>query len=141
MVRSNGRDSLTLEGTVIGRYLLGVDPPEILIDRYRRANESLFGDPVPDEDRIVLDFVHAHPWSLSLLDSGLGLVRPRSRLRKKMVVMLAILETTPRFAADFEPCAAGRVGTIARLIGHAAVAAARVVAGLVLYGAFVRWRR
>jgi hypothetical protein len=127
------REALTAEARRIGRYFLGEDPPEDLVDRYREASLVLFpGTPDP-ADGGVLDFVHRHPWSLPLLESALGLLRPQALLRRKTVVMMAVLETDPRFADRFEAHCPGRAGAIVRLSGLGLSSAVKIVGGLLLY--------
>ena len=94
-------DVLDLEAQAFGRYLVGRTPPAELVARYRAANETLFTDPVSAEDAAIVAFACRHPWSVGPLDAVSGLFRPGSALRNKVLVMAAILETTPAFADDF----------------------------------------
>jgi hypothetical protein len=125
---------LAAEGRLIGRYLVGVDPAPELIERYCRANEVLFTDAPSPADRSILHFLEKHPRSLSLLEAAAGLVQPASRLRRKIIVMMAILETAPEHAGHFEFAGGGTIASVARLAGLGAVASVKVVAGLIVYG-------
>jgi hypothetical protein len=87
------------EARLFGRYLIGRDPDEAIIERYCQANRVLFAS---DEDDAVLAFARSHPWSLAMLDAGAGLTGGDSVLRKKLLVMTAIVETTAQLVDRFE---------------------------------------
>ena len=80
------------EAIVFGRYLLGSEPEAALVERFCRANETLFAD---ERDDALVAFARQHPWSIAMLDAAAGLAEPGSLLRKKLLVMTAIIETTP----------------------------------------------
>ncbi len=134
------QETLATEGRHIARYLMGCDPPEQLVERYAAANAVLFVAAPDPVDQRVLRFVRTHPWSLALLESALGLLRPHSLLRRKIVVMMAILETTPRFAEQFDPRSVGPWRSAIRVLALGLLSMAKIAAGVPLY-AFVRaWR-
>jgi hypothetical protein len=100
---------LRKEAEVFGRYLVGERPSAALVERYRAA-----------------------PWSVSLLDAAAGLTDGGSLLRKKLLVMTAIVETTPELVTKTEPRAVG-LPTIALRVGVAGVRTVfEVAAGLAL---------
>ncbi len=112
---------------MFGRYLIGNEPGEALVERYCRANTELFVGEATAEDEAVLAFARRHPWSIPMLDAGSGLWGGESLLRKKLLVMTAIVETTRELAGRFEqrgigiPRLALRLGvTGARTAFHAA---------------------
>ncbi|MBI2300044.1 MAG: lipopolysaccharide biosynthesis protein [Armatimonadetes bacterium] len=94
---------LRQEAACYARYLLGVTPPPEMVDRYVAANAVLFAAPPSPADAAVLAFATRHPIALPWLDAAAAVLRPRSRLRRKLVVMLAILEAAPNFAERFLP--------------------------------------
>ena len=123
--------ALRTEAILFSRYLIGADPTEALVARYCEANAILFAEPPSAADRKVLAFAHAHPWSIALFDASTGL-SPGSRFRKKLLVMMAILETTPTFVERTSPVSVG-FGTLVVRVGAAgAVTAVKLVAGLAL---------
>jgi len=124
---------LEAEARRIGHYLVGVDVSETLVERYREANHILFPDRPSPTDAAVLEFVRRHPWSLPPLESALGLIRPGALLRRKLVVMTAILETDPRFADSFGALEPGRSGAILRLLGLGLSSTVKVAGGFLLY--------
>ena len=125
-------EPLEREAVHFARYLVGRDPPAELVARYARANRLLFRRPASEADEALVAFVRRHPWSVSLLDAACGWLRPGARLREKIVVMAAVLETTPEFADEFLPHTAGPAALITRLAGLGLVAAARALLGALL---------
>jgi hypothetical protein len=118
---------LRTEAIVFGRYLVDREPSEALIERYCRGNEML----LDGEDPIVR-FAREHPWAVGMLDASAGLFDSGSLLRKKLLLMTAIVETTPELATRTEPVDAG-LPRLALRLGLAGVrAAAHVVTGLAL---------
>lgn len=107
-----------------GRYVSGGTPGRAAVDRYLIALEALPElRPAAPLDHRVLTFVRAHPWALGSLDASMAWVRPRSSLRRRLVVMAAILEVSPDEA---ERCLPPRRTGTAELL----VAALRTVAEL-----------
>ena len=121
-------DELRSEAQLFGRYLIGRDLSAELIERYVRANEA-HGLASSDD---TLEFARRHPWSIAMLDASGGLVGGSSLLRKKLLVMTALVETTPELVDRVEP----RSVSLPRLAVHLGVAGARtavsVVSGLAL---------
>jgi NADH dehydrogenase len=93
-------EELKAESIIMGRYLIGDDPPEDLIERYLRANKILFDKSrgeVPGELKIL----HSHPSLLPFMDAAAGVISRDSLIRKKLLLMTAILETSPLHADYF----------------------------------------
>ena len=90
------------EAVAFGSYLTGASPSEAEIRRYVAAVHS-GRFPVEGRDLRTLAFVARHPRILGLVDGGLGLRRPRSGVRVRILVMAAILEASPTHVDDFLP--------------------------------------
>jgi hypothetical protein len=121
------------EAAIFAQYLVRGAAPADVVERYRDAVARLFPDPEGPRDRALLAFVRRHPWSVGCLDAAAALVARDSRLRQRLLVMAALLETTPEGAGEFLPREPG-LGALAvglPVIGLAAVA--RVLLGLVLF--------
>ena len=125
-------DELRTEALVFGRYLVDREPAEILVDRYCRANELLFAGQGSDEDRAVVAFACRHPWSVPMLDAAAGLTAAESLLRKKLLVMTAIIETTPELVDRTEQRAVSVPRLVLRLGAAGARTALHAAAGLAL---------
>jgi hypothetical protein len=123
--------ALRTEAILFSRYLIGADPAEALVARYAEADALLFGEPPSVSDRKILAFARAHPWSIALFDASTG-VSPGSRFRRKLLIMMAILETTPRFVEQTSPVSAGLGELVVRVGAAGAATLAKLVAGLAL---------
>jgi len=130
-------DELRTEAIVFGRYLVDREPSHDLIERYRRANEELFAGH-GGEDAAVLAFARTHPWSVPMLDAAAGLRGGASLLRKKLLVMTAILETTPEYVERTEPRSVGLPLLAVRLGVAGARTAFHAATGLALTAALRR---
>lgn len=128
-------DALEAEGRAFARHVVGAEPSPELLARYRDACARLFPSPPDAVDAALLAFAARHPWSVGPLDAATGLLRRESRLRARLLVMAAVLETTPRFADDFLPRPTRRLALLGRLGVIGLAAAGRAVAGVLLYGA------
>ena len=80
----------------------------------------------------VSDFAFRHAWSLPFLDAAAPFVRGAEDLRARVLLMAAVLEASPEYAADFLPRDASRARIIVALAGHAIAAGARMIVGVPL---------
>ena len=131
-------EQLAAEARLFGRYLVGRDPTPIHVDRYVAASRAHFGDPLTSEDAAVLAWLRRHPWSVGMLDAAAGLFRPGGALRNRILLMAAILETTPEFADHFLPRQVGPLALALRVGVLGLVAVANALAGVALHRIAVR---
>lgn len=121
--------ALAAESRMLAKYLLCVDPPRELQERYGEACRRLIGT-CPGPEAL---FARRHPWALSCLDGATGLLRPQSDLRRRVFVMAAVLEATPHYADFYLRASPHPV----RLIGEMAVQGLRygicLIVGIPLY--------
>lgn len=134
-------DDLRTEAIAFGRYLVDATPSDELVERYRRANEVLLGDPPAPADQRVIAYARAHPWAIGLLDAGTALSGRAPVFRKKLLVMMAIVETTPELAERTEARSAPLPQLIARLGAAGVKLVASAAAGLVLARVIASERR
>jgi hypothetical protein len=125
-------EPLEQEALAFSRYLVARVAPDALRVRYVEAVRTLLAAPASATDEAIVDFARRHPWSVSLLDAACGLVRPRARLREKLLVMAAVLEASPDFADEFLPRTERPALLLVRLAGLGCLAAGRTLAGLLL---------
>ena len=85
------------EADVFGRYLLGGDIDSRTRTLYVRAATELGYDGDDDVSR----YAKMHPWTISALDGALAVSNSDALLRKKLLLMAAILETQPAYAELF----------------------------------------
>lgn len=98
--RESIQNRLRMESKLMTRYILGCFPSNDLSDRYIAASQKLFGDH-SEKESPELQFIHRYPWTLPFIDASAGLLNPQSIVRKKILLMMAILETTPIHAEFF----------------------------------------
>ena len=127
--RSKADVAVTGECRVFTRYLLGCDPDEYVIDQFAAANTSLNQlSPTNRFDSTLLAFARISPLCARLADSYASLFFRTSTLRKRLVLLLAILETRAPFHHTID-CAPG--GNTPLLIGRLSISAAAAVVSLV----------
>jgi|ERR1035437_2412203 hypothetical protein len=93
-------EQLSLEAEIFGAYFLKKKPTAFVIDLYKEANEKLKIVLDKKEERI-LKFILRNRWSVGMIDSGLVFINPKSEVRHKMFIMLAILECQPDYTNLF----------------------------------------
>jgi nucleoside-diphosphate-sugar epimerase len=99
------RAKLGEEADRFSRYLVGAPASDYLRDHYARANFALGLDLEADAeaDRAVLDFAGQGPLQLKAADAYCVFFFRGSALRRKLVLMAAILEHAAPSDAAFEP--------------------------------------
>lgn len=129
---------LDREAELLARYLVGRAAAPELVARYRTANGAIWESGPPPREAALVAFVRRHPWSLPYLDAAAALLQPGGRLRGKVLVMAAVLETSPAFADEFLPRDVSRGRALAQLVGAGVAATARAAGGMLLYPMVVR---
>jgi hypothetical protein len=114
------------EARHFARYILEREADETTCDRYNQAIRTL-----AYTDDATSRFAANHPWSIPALDGALALTHPDAPLRKKLLLMAAILETRPAYCDAFLP--RHRLPLDALSIAYALLrAAAQTALGLLL---------
>lgn len=129
----NAQQELREEARVFARYLFGCDLPSELEERYVRASELLFEQTTYRQDQAMLAFVRLRPWSVSFLDGASGLLRPDGLLRRKMLLLAALAETSPEFALEFLPRQRPTLALLGNLVGLGLIGVVRALLGIALY--------
>jgi hypothetical protein len=98
----NKSEKLQHEARLFATYLVKRPPSNLIIKRYV---DALRHNPqtLNRQDSRLLDFIHMHPWSLGYIEAGLALRQPYSEVRRRLYVMLAILESSPDYTTAFLP--------------------------------------
>ena len=119
---------LAAECVRLTHYLIGQDPAPELVDRYMAANRMLF----PDEPKGSgeAQFVRRHPRALPLIDAAAGLLKPESIVRKKALLMTAILEASPAYADYFLETSMSPYRLGGMLVWNGLRAAVKIVLGI-----------
>lgn len=93
---------LVTEAAVFSRYLIKKLPNQTATQVYVKAMKA-HRQSLETKDQKLLAFVIAHPWSLGFIDAGLPFYRPYSEVRRRLYIMLAILEANPAYHDNFLP--------------------------------------
>lgn len=139
-IGSPGTDLLKKECRIITRYLVGQPPSREIEQRYVDGAAILPVAEATSEDVAVADFAFRHPRALPYLDAALGLIRPHSLLRSKLLLMVAILEASPDHCGVFLPRDVSALRFWVDMARYGVSSAARALIGLVLYGFAARSR-
>jgi hypothetical protein len=118
------------EMSVYCKYLTGINADEQSLALFQRAiqhEETILND----EEIKLLQFMIGNPFSVGMIDSALGLFRPKHRLRKRMIIAFAILETSPVYFDYFKPKVFSRLHLIT-LIGKGLQEALQGLAGSII---------
>jgi hypothetical protein len=116
------------EARHFARYLIDEDIDDEILQRYLLAVRELFTEPVDGD----LAFVRRHRWSLPLLDAATAVVRPRSQVRRRVFLMAALLEASPRHADFFLAPPPRRWSLVLALMGRGLSSATKLFAGVLL---------
>lgn len=93
-------DILEKEARIFTRYLVGRDVSSQAIRLYKVA----MGNSKPDSvDKKLLRFMARHPSSIGFIDAGLVFHHSYSEARRRLYVMLAILEASTEYYDLFLP--------------------------------------
>lgn len=100
----NSSDTIILEkqARLFTRYLINKPANSRVTKVYVHA---LHNNPpaIEDYDNKLIALVMKQPRLLSMIDAGLPFVRPYSELRRRIYLMLSILESDPEYSEDFLP--------------------------------------
>ena len=90
-----GRGEIEAECRVFARHLLGYDADAYIINKYAAAHETsqLFST-TTRFDGVLVAIAGKHPALTKAADSYARLFVPNSLLRKKLILLLALLETS-----------------------------------------------
>lgn len=130
------RAALGAECRVFTRHLLGVEPAAAVVDAYVAAHERAphYAAETAFDVRLVA-VAARHPLLARLADAYGRLLAPTGLLRRKLVLLLAILETTPpHYRAVDAPLAGGVVATVAALAYQGVTAALGAILALLVFG-------
>jgi hypothetical protein len=120
--------ALAAEAQALSCYLVGRPAAAHLATRYAAALAAALGVGSPMHDPVGR-FALSHRWSLPLLDAAAGVLAPHADLRRRLMVMAAVLETAPEHAYEFMPRSETRAGWIAVVVGHGLLAAGKFLLG------------
>ena len=111
------RAGLEHECRTFTRYLVGHEPSPYVVAKYCDAHSSspAFRGDRFDERLVVV--ARWHPVTALVTDAYATIFAPHSALRKKLVLVLAILEVSPPFCRELENLQGGGLATQALRVG------------------------
>jgi len=124
---------LARETDVFARYLIGAPAGACAAERYAAGHAGL-PPTCPAAGRVLVGVAAVHPLLTRIADAYARLLAPRSLLRHKLVLLLAILESSAGSHAAFAPRPGSPLGVVFRLAATGAVFAVCLVAGIILLG-------
>lgn len=125
---------LDRECAVFCRYLSGHEANEYVRGKYREAHQTRFLSGEADRaDAVFASIARLHPWTARIVDAYTRVFRPFSIVRKKLVILLAILEScapthTYLDTADSQP----PVLLVTRMVPRCMIFAVAVLISMVL---------
>ncbi|MGD0711824.1 MAG: hypothetical protein ABR968_11680 [Bacteroidales bacterium] len=90
------------EARLFGKYLIGKNVNDTVCNLYSSAIEKL-ALTCTGRDRKIEHFILRFPFWIGCVDAALTITGKQSVFRKKIFVMLAILESMPEYAEYFLP--------------------------------------
>ncbi|MBN2346080.1 MAG: hypothetical protein JXO51_06785 [Candidatus Aminicenantes bacterium] len=113
----NADARLEREGRVFGRYLLGREAGAAVGARYAAAHGTLdWGEGRGWFERLLLAAAARHPLATRACDAYSRFLCPNSLLRRKLILLLAILELTPPFYREIDAAGPASAPKLAALI-------------------------
>lgn len=132
----NQRFELEKEAKQISRYLIGKECTGELAQRYVEAHQKLKIELLSAEEFLWEKALKSRFW-MACVDSGLAFIRPKSQIRRKIFVMLALLEASVDYCDEFLSEKKSRFFMVVYLIRQGIMALFFAVVGVVfikIYG-------
>lgn len=127
--------ALDREGRSLARYLTGRSPTEYVLGCYRRGRSSPGGPPDTPLDRVLLAVAHRGRPAARIADGYARMACPTGGFRRRLTLMVAILENAPDSHLELNAALTGPSWVILlRVAASVAASAACLVLGIVLLG-------
>ena len=114
--------SLDRECLALSRYLIKQTPNDYVIEKYRDAHKFIAGgqnEGNADFDGVLLKAARKNRWMIRLVDCYCRIFFPTCLIRRKAVLLLAILEMSPPMHVYFDrPDNCHRAILCARMVGR-----------------------
>ncbi|HVS08711.1 MAG TPA: hypothetical protein VMS76_02470 [Planctomycetota bacterium] len=125
---------LEREARVLGRYLSGAEPSAYVLAKYAEAHRLALPQLEPESrfDELLVAFARGGTFRAYMADAHARGFRPASLLRRKLVLLLAILECSPQGGDLDAPDPGSRAGFALRAAFDGARFTLAVAAGALL---------
>ena len=130
---SGSRALLERECRTFTRYLAGREASPYVVQKYCDAHAGPLAAAADPFDRRLMTVARWHPVTALVADAFARFFAPYGALRKKLVLLLAILETSPRFFRELDhPPGGGRVAEALRVGARLLVFVLALVVGVIV---------
>jgi hypothetical protein len=127
-------DRLAKECEVFTRHISGRPATPRIADQYAAAHRALEGmEPRDGHERWLLRVARSGPAGCRVADAWARLALPHGALRQKLVVLLAILEVSPPYAAELDQPRGGPAREWVRMAASGLGFAGALALGVVLF--------
>jgi hypothetical protein len=133
-VRELSPERLEREARVFTAALIGAEPTPYVIRQYARGHVSLPLAPAQGFNKVLLWVARGAPVLARCADAYARLFARRAILRRKLVLLLAILESSAPSDAAFASLRVSRAGVLLRLGATGIAAGVYTVLGLLILG-------
>ncbi len=93
-------NDLIIEAGILTKYIAGKPGNPVIYEQYASGVSMLKLDLNAREERIMRA-LKQYPFLLPLCDSGLAILSPQGAIRKRLLLMLALIETDKNFTGHF----------------------------------------
>jgi NADH dehydrogenase len=144
---AHGPDAARLEAECVSmtRYLIGTEPSEYVRSKYREAHRNVLAGPTHRDssfDGTLVAFARRGPLAVRLADTWAAVFSRSGPLRRKLVLLLAILESDGRTASRVDtPEPGGAVGFALRSALRGIGFAVSLLLAVLLFEPWRRLRR
>jgi hypothetical protein len=127
---TSSQSVLERECRVFTQYLLGCAPQPYVVQKYADAHRMSAAF-LPNEqlDSLLVSLARTNRTVTQLVDSYARIFAPASTLRKKLVLLLAILETCPPSCELIDAIDGSRLGLLFRLVARGTIAVVSLLIG------------
>jgi len=136
-VAEPAESALAAECAAFARYLTGERPSEYVVTKYLAGHPALLAgaEPIDPVDRLLVGVAIRGPAAARIADAYARHARPTGLLRRKLVLALAIFESSPPTHTWVNGAARGPAPLVLlRLAANALLSAAALGAGVLLLG-------
>ena len=125
---------LARECRVFTRHLIGTDPGDYVVARYIEAHHArTVFTPVSRLDRFLCAFAGAAPLMTRFADAWSAVFAPTAVLRRKLILLLAMLESTAPHYRRLETVPAARTAAFASLFLRGVLAVLTLLVSLIVF--------
>lgn len=131
---TDGHARLEHEARTFTAALIGAVPVAYVVKQYARGHVSLPLAPVQGFDAVLMHVARGGPTLTRIADAYARLFARRAILRRKLTLLLAILESAPPTDGAFGPIVTSAPAVLARLALAGVAAVLFTAAGVVMIG-------